>query len=213
MYSARWLTVYNANVLSVIYYKILNLKRLLNVTESVNSKLEKVIKCNGKCNNFIHYSCTSFKPTELKFFEVNIRNIKWHCDECCVCGKETKSDKSDQLKLEDMNRKLDAIMNVISEQNIKIEKHTNILSNLQSEEQPKRSIKPMRETTLRPTTRSRSSTTDVTEEFSKLYTKLTNSQQQVDRVRERRNEDSLEKAKTNTKLAKNKEPLSENETE
>ncbi|KAK9688100.1 hypothetical protein QE152_g35787 [Popillia japonica] len=67
----------------------------------------------------------------------------------------------------------------------------------------------MRETTRRPTTRSRSSTTDVTEEFSKLCTKLTNSQQQVDRERGKRHEESLESARTNTKLARNKAPLSE----
>lgn len=43
---------------------------------------EKVLKCNGKCNKTLHYTCSSYNTSELEFLESNKHNVKWFCDGC-----------------------------------------------------------------------------------------------------------------------------------
>lgn len=43
---------------------------------------EKILKCYGDCNKFLHTQCSVFKPSELKFIEGNQESIKWVCSNC-----------------------------------------------------------------------------------------------------------------------------------
>lgn len=48
----------------------------------------KAIKCsNDKCNKSLHYTCSQFKMSELKFLESNKNNLKWFCDGCSIQDK------------------------------------------------------------------------------------------------------------------------------
>lgn len=60
--------------------------------EKETSKGGKYIKCAVVyCSAIMHYSCSVFKPTELKFIE-NSKNVCWFCDKCLTdilrSGKE-----------------------------------------------------------------------------------------------------------------------------
>lgn len=52
---------------------------------------EKVLKCNGNCNKTLHYTCSSYNTSELKFLETNKHNVKWFCDGCSAAAASVVS--------------------------------------------------------------------------------------------------------------------------
>lgn len=40
----------------------------------IENRQDKVLKCYGICKNSVHYSCSAFKHTELKLFEIHNNN-------------------------------------------------------------------------------------------------------------------------------------------
>lgn len=168
-------------------------------------KGDKIIKCNGTCDGFIHYVCSSFKPTELKFLETNNKNIKWYCDKCCGSKKEPNDMYT---KLDDMNQKLLVLTDIINAQTIKIEKHNNILTNLKTTDESRRITHSPKETISRPTTRSRTLNTDVTDEFTKLHLQLTTGLPEIEKEKENGNNSfsasKIEKHKVQTNISKKK---------
>lgn len=92
--------------------------------------IDKILKCSGNCNNFVHHSCSVFKPTELKLFEVYKDNIKWFCD---TCTTRTKDNLVNELyvKVASLDNKIDKFLGVIYDQSIKIEKQNSLLNRLE----------------------------------------------------------------------------------
>lgn len=160
---------------------------------SINQS-EKIIKCNGKCNHYLHHTCSSFKPTELKIFETHSRNVKWYCDVCVSSKNDAPMDVL-CTKVEDLSTKLEEMLNIIKEQTIKIESQGKIIANLQNKQtvrqqtigqeketvnaqKPQQSIVQEKEPidSQRPITRSKTATLDGTIESVKSYVKVVNTQ-------------------------------------
>lgn len=59
-----------------------------------DNSAEKVLKCQGKCNKTLHYTCSSYNTSELEFLESNKDNVKWFCDGCSNDGTPVVRTKS-----------------------------------------------------------------------------------------------------------------------
>ncbi|KAG5868107.1 hypothetical protein JTB14_034637 [Gonioctena quinquepunctata] len=55
--------------------------------EKIGDTADNTLKCNGPCNKALHYTCSSYNTSELKFLESNKDNIKWFCDRCSRVGE------------------------------------------------------------------------------------------------------------------------------
>lgn len=118
---------------------------------------EKKIKCSGMCNTYVHYTCSKFKPTELKIFDIYHKNIKWLCDACAGAKTQEISVNLLHAKLVEMENKFEKLLDIVRQQSEKIEYQTKIIKNLQSKE----THVAEQESTQGPKTRSKTSTIEV----------------------------------------------------
>lgn len=150
---------------------------------------DKILRCGTKwCNNVLHYVCSAFKPTELKFVEAN-RDVVWFCEGCLARhtseqpgtagGPSSSSLVSENVisTIQRVDQNFEMVVSLIKELELKIDKQNTIISKLElklSEKQTKSEgyeepVKPpLQETTAavtikrnRPITRSWSTTTPI----------------------------------------------------
>lgn len=102
------------------------------------SETDKFIKCYGNCNNYLHYGCSSFKPSEIKFLESHKYCVKWICETCA----NDNASKGLVSSINSLSAKLDAVFDVMRDQVNKISENSAAIINLQnkSSEKPKHSI-------------------------------------------------------------------------
>lgn len=137
-------------------------------SQNIDKQADKVIKCYRKCNNVLHYTCSTFKPSELKFMEANIHNIRWCCNDC---ASESVEESVSILKrdLASIDKKIEILTKIIYEQNEKLTNQDKIIHNrIVTKEVQKQTA--VEEELQGPSTRSK--TIDVSTEW-KSYAKTT----------------------------------------
>lgn len=106
----------------------------------IDKTSEKVIICGEwNCFRCMHHSCSSFKPTELKFLKTYKKNIKWVCDECLNIKSLPKSLPSTSSKnintmtvaIESLSEKLDRCLEQINRQSYEIQQHNLAINRLE----------------------------------------------------------------------------------
>lgn len=71
----------------------------INCREEKSTKNGRLFECyNGKCDNFVHYECTVYKPAEIRILETNKANIGWFCGKCEIDSTpDKKSVQNDEV--------------------------------------------------------------------------------------------------------------------
>lgn len=174
---------------------------------------EKIIKCNGICNGFLHYTCSTFKPTELKFFEANNNNVKWYCDPCANTGQNYSMHYLQENFVE-INKKLELMMALMAEQNKKIENQTKIIHNLRTGQVPQAQNASTQEILQRPNTRANSVTAEALEHETKSQTKVAQTiqlrkQKQLTSNKDKPHESASQNNSVHKNIEKSKETLEE----
>lgn len=92
---------------------------------------EKLLKCNGACGEMVHYGCSIFKPTELKFMDVYKENVKWYCNQCN--SHINKGGVSEEFyKLNELELYVKESLKLIREQSKVIEKQNVIINKIEA---------------------------------------------------------------------------------
>lgn len=77
----------------------------------------KLLKCsNNNCDLCMHFTCSDYKPSELKFLETNKPNIRWYCGLCVVdnMGSSKTSETSD-TQVSDLCLKFDKMEQIMGD--------------------------------------------------------------------------------------------------
>lgn len=117
----------------------------LKCEKEVNVNSEKFLICYYGCNRLLHSQCSQYKPTELKFMDLNAANIRWTCDRCVnknvkgLCRVEDVGggdpDRPDRLSnLEDMVREC---VKMLKSQAEKLSRQSQIIQKLENQMQVK----------------------------------------------------------------------------
>lgn len=102
---------------------------------TIDKTSEKVILCGEwNCLNCMHHSCSSFKPTELKFLETNKNNIKWVCDVCLNKPQIATCDLSPvTTAINALSLKLDQCFDKLNTHNTKLDQHNLAIHKLEQQ--------------------------------------------------------------------------------
>lgn len=119
----------------------------------LENQSDKIIKCYGTCGGYIHYLCSSFKPSELKFVETH-KNMKWFCEQCTE-NKNGQLVSELSVKINELSKKISLLMDIVQEQTKKIDNQATIINNLQLKQ-----TQNVYEKEARPCTRSQKPTLD-----------------------------------------------------
>ncbi|KAK9747298.1 hypothetical protein QE152_g5440 [Popillia japonica] len=101
--------------------------------QKLENDSDKVLHCSGGCSNYLHHTCSVFKPTELKIFETYSKNVKWFCDTCGT-SKSGGTVSDLQSEIMEIKKKIDELMMKFNEQSENLKQHNNLNYNLQTKQ-------------------------------------------------------------------------------
>lgn len=95
---------------------------------------DKILVCVGVCKSVLHLSCSTYKPSEIKFLEANSVNIKWYCDACSTAKKQnedTATIATLAAKMNEIGEQIKVMMTQVKQNNTNIINNTRNICNME----------------------------------------------------------------------------------